>query len=307
MNVLAKIALVGSLVSTIAGCASEAEETASSESELNAAEPSGAEVVGALRMDMEAQQATSRADGGYRAFAFDAMGSFELVAHVVASSNADPVAYILDANRRVVKQNDNRSASTKDAEIRFTTTTTGTYYLAFRSKDLRAVRVMARIYNASSEAAQAAPRPTGTFVDSWPLRSSTMSGTDSKVFDVDVYGAGTVSSNPNGCPGFGLNPGTGRPETSAAAKLSFRVDLKNRLVTMPAALVDDWVPLFDDGTFSIDKTSAQGTFRAEGRVAAGGFIILDDGERKECRSLPSLDRAYSATRMTNGIGAAKPR
>src|SRR5687767_10932247 len=129
------------LLPMVVGCAAEAEtEAASTEDAL--ASPSGAEVVGTLGIDVQAQGTTSRADGGYRAFAFDAMANTEYVAYVVATSDVDPMASILDANRRTLKRNDDRRASVKDAEIRFTATSYGTHYVAFRTKERRAAPVM---------------------------------------------------------------------------------------------------------------------------------------------------------------------
>ncbi len=299
MNLARTLPFLALLLPMVTGCAVNADpedDPASTEDELKSLSTSV--VVGTLREDMEAMRTDAPTDSGYRAFQFQANEGSEHVAYVVTTNATDPVAYILDANRRMLKRNDDRGAAMKDAEIRFKAPKTGTYYLAFRTKERRPATVMARLLSTSSDD----PRPTGTYADGWPVHSRYWGRPDRTVFDLQVRAeGGTVITNYDGCP---ADPFTANRGSTMAAQLSLRVDLANKRVSMSAGNAGGSSPIAPDGSFLIESRDGRwGTVRARGRLAPGGIAVVDAGESIACHSNYTGNYVYNANRVANAIGA----
>lgn len=289
------LALVASLSS--AACAIDAEEdepTDMTADELRSL--ASAEIVGDLRLDMEGQRTAAPTNSGYRAFAFQANAGYAMVVHLAATSGVDPIAHVLDANRREVKRNDNRNGSTKDAEIRFTPTKTGTYYLAFRTKERRPAQIIARLVSASD-----APK-TNTYLDGWPVTSSTWGQPDRYTFNVRAHAEGVMLTNYSGCP---TDPfATEGRGAELPVSMGVRFQVADKTVWIAAGNAGGHATVAADGTFVIDKDDGRwGSVRASGRIAAGGFVILDEAETVACSTNSSNQGVFNATRVTNAIGA----
>jgi hypothetical protein len=293
----------------VTGCAADAEgegdETASSEDELRALSTS--EVVGTIRSNWYAGTADAPLGGRgptYRAFKFEASAGNALTAYVAASNGTDAVAYILDANLRTLKQNDNRDARTKDAVIDFTPPTTGTYYLAFRNKERQPAKILARIVEGGTK--------TKTFADGWPVRQVRYSEspyayeqTKNEVLVTASVDAGaTVITNYSKCPDQPFTAGAGMTMGGSA---SFTVDPVARTIRASSGVVGGRAEIAADGTFTLDSGRDRwGFIRATGRVAAGGFVFVTSTETMACHTNYAGEFVHNAQKFAAGAGAADP-
>ena len=102
-------------------------------------------------------------------------------------------------------------------------------------------------------------------------------------------------------------PGTINTGHGARRRTLFTVDPVARRISLGGGLVDGSADIAADGTFAIDSGADRWGFkRARGRVAAGGFVIVDHAETMECHTNYAGDRVHGATRMVAAIGAAEP-
>jgi hypothetical protein len=71
----------------------------------------------------------------YRALAFTGSAGQAIEAWV-RSTDGDAVAFLLDASFKSLATNDDADGTTKDARVKATLSASGTYYVAFRERDL---------------------------------------------------------------------------------------------------------------------------------------------------------------------------
>jgi hypothetical protein len=314
VNKLSALALLLSVF--VGGCAAQADaesdgndDGASSEDALTSLAKS--EVVGTLKASWYAEEAAAPAGqdkATYRAFAFDAVANQKLTAYVVTNNETDPIAYVLDSHFKELKRNDNRDATVKDAAIAFTPPATGTYYLAFRTKERTAATVMARIVDDELGGGLR----TRTFVDGWPVRQP-RSGEDQYSYEHNKHAvnvsaavkAGATSIiNSSGCPADPFQPGAGLSIPDGA---TFTVDPVARTISLPGGNVGGGAQIGSDGSFEFDSgTDRWGFKRASGRVAAGGFVIISHVETMDCSTNSDGRNVHNARRLDDAIGAADP-
>ena len=313
MNDNKKMPALALLLSVLlGGCAvdadADAEAAESSEDELRSLATS--EVVGSLTVSRYAGEAaapTTRDPASYRAFKFDAYRGQKLAAYLVTNNQTDPIAYILDSRFRMLKRNDDRAATVKDPAIEFTPPADGTYYLAFRTKERQPAIVMARIVDDELGGLR-----TKSFADGWPVRQR-RSGESEYAYEQDkravIVSAGVKEgaisiTNSTGCPADPFTPGAG---LSVPGSVSFEIDPVARRISLGGGVVDGSAEIAADGTFTIDSgVDRWGFKRASGRVAAGGFVIVDHVETMECHTNYAGDRVHGGSRMDAAIGAAEP-
>lgn len=302
------LALMLSLL--VAGCTADAADEADAASEDELTSLATAEVVGSLTSDWYAGEAaapTAEDATSYRAFTFEAYAGQKLAAYVVANDDSDPVAYILDSRHRMLKRNDDRDATVKDAAIEFTPPATGTYYLAFRTKERRPATVMARIIDDEVGGLR-----TRSFADGWPVRQR-RSGESEYSYDrakhavavrANAARGGTSITNASGCPADPFVPGAGLPVSGSAW---FTIDPVAKRISLDGGFVGGSADIAPDGSFDIHSPADRWGFkRARGRVAAGGFVIVAHAETMECHSNYAGDTVHGADRFDAAIGAADP-
>jgi hypothetical protein len=296
-----QLSLTLALVATIAsGCAvdtqDEAEDDNVSESELTALK--SVEVnYQELRNGMEALRLEVTAPSKFHAFKFTAQEGSKLVAYVVTNNGTDPMAYILDANFNMLKRNDNRDASTKDSEIRFTVPKTGTYHIAFRNRERTPTTFLARLAQAP---AGKNVKPT----DGWPVRNSTRfehfqdraNYEANGKYKVLTSGQSTAAdgnhmTNYSGCPN--VAPRSGGFAIPASGGVV--VDTKNNTVALSQSMLGA-VRIAADGSFDLGPV--------KGRVAAGGFVILSEASSVTCSTNYESRRVYSSSWGVNIATAA---
>lgn len=294
---LRHLLLLGLLTACAAGCTAESgddgEDTGATEDELRSLQDST--IYGKLRVDMEALRLSVN-DTEYRGFEFQAQAGQEIVAYAAAAGDADPMAYLIDAQTRLLKRNDNRKAGTKDAEIRYTPTRDQKLYLVFRTKQHEPAPIIARIVTASSAAR------TGTYLDGWRMEPRNYGETTRSTFQVMASGDGKVRSNGSGCPQApftSTNPGTSTPTS-----MTFKVNLATRQISTSTGITAASAPIADDGSFSLEKVdTGHGTVRASGRVAAGGFVLLDEGLSVSCNRNYASETVFNASQLESATGA----
>ncbi len=125
-------ALLPLSVSALGACAFEGapedEETADIESDLAA---SRVRVIGAIAPG-QTLTAAYTSTPKYWAYSFTAQKGDVVDFWVRSPSGGDPYAYILGPSFATVKSNGNASSTTKDAHVKATLASAGTYYVAFR-------------------------------------------------------------------------------------------------------------------------------------------------------------------------------
>jgi hypothetical protein len=311
MNASKKVSALALLLSMLAGgCASETTDDGEEASEDALGSLSTSEVVGSLKLDWYAGEAaapTVHDNVTYRAFEFDANAGQKLVAYVVTNNDTDPMAYILDASFRMLKRNDDRATSVKDAAIAFTPPATGKYYLAFRTKERTPATVMARIVDDELGGLR-----TKSFADGWPLRQQ-RAREDAYTYEQSKHAvnvsafvkADAISiTNNSGCPADPFRPGAG---LSVPSSVTFTIDPVARRVTLGGGVVAGSGQIAADGTFQIDSgTDRWGFKRARGRVAAGGFVIVTHAETMDCHTNYAGAMVHDASQLNTAIGAADP-
>lgn len=267
------------LLAAMSGCAAEddAENVGSYDDALSSL--ASAEVVGTLRDDTAVSaKAPEHGAAAYRAFKFTAVANTEYVANVVTSDGSDPIAYVLDANFRLVKRNDDRAPGSKDAEVRFKSTKEGTFYLAFRTKEQTPATVMARVQEKSPNTTS-----TGAFRDGWATHPTRSGQREQLAFDVNVAGPGVTVANSVPFDG--------------TASVHVRVDLAGNRVTVGRSLAATLVDLAPDGSFE--------AFDIRGRVAPGGFVVLSKARATSCDRNVGGATACSGVEVHDAIGAAE--
>lgn len=303
-NELTALAFLFSLF--VGGCTADATDdagAASGEDELTSLAKS--EVVGSLTVSWYPGRAAAPAEhdaASYRAWKFDGYAGQKLAAYLVTNNETTPIAYILDARFRMLKRKDG-----KDAALEFTPPENGTYYLAFRTKERTPATVMARIVDADLGGLK-----TKTFADGWPLRArngredafSYEQHKHAVLVSASVEGGAISITNASSCPPDPFHPGAGLSVPDAA---SFTVDPVAKTVTVEGGLVSGSGPIAADGTFTIDSGADRWGFkRARGRVAAGGFVIVDHVETETCSSNYAGATVHDAHQLNAAIGAADP-
>ena len=267
------------LLTAMSGCAAEgeAEDVGSHDDALRSL--ASTEVVGTLR-DATAGRAKApeRGEAPYRAFKFTAVENTEYVANVVTSDGSDPIAYVLDANFRLVKRNDDRASGSKDAEVRFTSKKEGTFYLAFRTKEQTPATVMARVQESNPNTAF-----TGGFRDGWAIRPTRQGQKEQLAFNANVVGPGVTVANSVPFEG--------------TASVDVRVDFAGNRVTVGRSLAATLVDLGADGSFE--------AFGIRGRVAAGGFVVVSKARATSCDHNVGGASACSGAEVHDAIGSSE--
>jgi hypothetical protein len=293
-----------------AGCAVDQAGDVGATSEDALGTLATSEVVGSITLDWyagEAEAPTADDEVQYRAFQFEAYAGQKLAAYVVTNNDADPVAYILDSSFRMLKRNDDRASGVTDAAIAFTPPASGTYYLAFKTKERKPATVMARVVDDEVGGLR-----TKSFADGWPVRQR-RSGESEYAYERGKHEvtisalvkAGAISiSNASECPADPFQPGAG---LSVPDGLNFKVDPVARTVIYDGGTIGGRADIDADGSFEMDSgLDRWGFVRASGRLAAGGFLIVDHVEKMACTTNSMGDRVHDALRMNTAIGAADP-
>jgi hypothetical protein len=301
------LALITALAGILAnGCAAADPTQEGSEDELRAL-TTASEVAGTIEVDMSGKSVTApsyRGAAQYRAFKFEATKGQKLVAYVVANNGTDPIAYLLDDKFKTLVTNDDRDASVKDAEVRFTVPKNGSYYLAFRNKEQAAATFMTRI-------AEALDTGTRSYADGWPEPSRSDLFTPYPNYDVTVTGVGGALVRDMGCLMTSTNS---RTRERSEQKLALRINLQKRTVSVlnprdnvvsdrDATEVIGRASIRSDGSFTLDQPTEGGFGRATGRLAAGGLVVLNSGETQYCYNNFRGDRVADAQSVSNAVGS----
>jgi hypothetical protein len=143
---------------------------------------------------------------------------------------------------------------------------------------------------------------TKTWADGWP-RGAHHENENAVTFSAGADGATSIT-NDSGCPADPFGPGAG---LTVPGSVSFTIDPVARRISLDGGLVDGSGTIAADGTFAIHSgTDRWGFKRATGRVAAGGFVIVDTVETMECHTNYAGDVVHGAERANAAIGAADP-
>lgn len=139
----------------------ELESSSEAEGELRALGPS--EVVGDIAYGTHAMEVQHPGDTKkkrvYRAVRFTASAGDVIDARLVGGNAADPVLYLLADDFRTLRSNDDRAPGQKDSELGLTIAKSGTYYLAFRTKEGWATKFYVSLDANAAVAPTPAPEP----------------------------------------------------------------------------------------------------------------------------------------------------
>ncbi len=137
---LSALSILSVLVVTITACSGADavdEDDTSTESELRALDAT--EVVGDITYGTSAMdvQHPGETNGRrvYRAVRFQGTAGDEIDADAIGANAADPVLYLLGQQFQTLKSNDDRAPGDKQPALKVKLSRTGTYYLAFRTKE----------------------------------------------------------------------------------------------------------------------------------------------------------------------------
>lgn len=241
------------------------EATSEAEGELRALDAT--EVVGTITYGTRAMDVHHPGDSGkrvYRAVRFEGNAGDEIDADVIGDNTADPVLYLLGSGFRTIKSNDDRAPGDKNPQIKSKLTRSGTYYLAFRTKEGLSTNFYVSLWKTNGAVTPPPPPPPPPPAPaSW---KSALTG-------FDLWGVQFTAVLP--------------PHSASGG----RKDLFCRIVPSASNIYCSWTydwtdvsaKIADDGTFSI-STGAPGNTGSDlaGSIASDGTVTLTTYRNTQC-------------------------
>lgn len=229
----------------------------------------------------------------YRALRFQARAGDRLTAEVHTPNGADTLAYILRDDFATLARNDDVEGS-PGSRVAFRASRTGTYYLAFRTKEGKATRFFARL--------AATPAGASSWTDGWPTEDNYgRPWPPAGGHPVNAQGDGGLHTiNASGCGWADARTGYSMPYASRTC----RVDTDNAKITCSAS-PSIWgsitMDVAADGTFR----SNHGEIRIAGRVYAGGLLTISSFEAQYCRWNGDGRRVHDAVNYQDLAGVVQ--
>lgn len=157
-------------VATISGIGCSAapveEDGVSSESESELRTLDASEIVGTIDYGTSAMEVQNPGDSGgrkvYRAVKFQGTAGDEIEASAIGGNAADPVLYLLGSRFGTVAYNDDGRAGDKQPFIAAKLSKSGTYYLAFRTKEGWSTKFYVSLRKKGAPSPTPSPSPTPT-------------------------------------------------------------------------------------------------------------------------------------------------
>ncbi|MFO0673961.1 MAG: hypothetical protein U0235_30795 [Polyangiaceae bacterium] len=258
------------------GCSADAanddvEETSEDQGELRAL--SAGEIVGTLAYGATLDVAYAGDNGKtrmYRAVKLAAAAGDAIDATVSGTGGADTVLYLLGSDFRTLRSNDNRAAGDKSSEIKTTLSKSGTYYLAFRTKNGSATTFTVGV-NKTNAVTPPPPPPPPVETTTLDLFSDAVSGQES------LSSAGVAALFSPGASEANLGQFVlaehWRTCNNATGCSAFAGVTKIRDLQLPAR--NDYTTWWDTNTVHLPSGNGEIRGTAKLRTTQGGGIVLD--------------------------------